>query len=205
MKFRNRAKARIHQQQINPLPCLCLLPLCGTTPQTRLFPIIDPRPLSRGERFTVAWTPPLAASLYQHEATHFLVSTLISDHIFIISRMVQLSKSLGEFVAAFLSVNPLHYYWIKHWSLCQWEVSMCGNQFFCWSPCRMSKITPDHNWDKLRENQWRVWAIYMMAWTNNSPLQSFQMIEDCFQLWSEKSVFEICIQKKTCEKKWCLF
>lgn len=115
-------KARIHQQQINPLPGLCLLPLCGTTLQTRLFPIIDPRPLSRGERFTVAWTPPLAASLYQHDATHFLVSTLISDHIFIISRIVQLSE-LGRMCCCFKML----------WMLCiitELNTEVCVNEKF---------------------------------------------------------------------------
>lgn len=61
--------------------------LCGATPLTRQFPIIEARHSSREVSFTVPWTSPVAPSLCQHAATHLLVSTLISDHFFFISRM----------------------------------------------------------------------------------------------------------------------
>lgn len=76
-------KEKIYQEQRYLLSSLSTC-LCSTTPLTRQFPIIETRHSWREASFTVPWKTPGAVLLCQHETTHLLVLTLLSDHFFLI-------------------------------------------------------------------------------------------------------------------------
>lgn len=61
---------------------------CGTTSQTRQFPIIEGRHSSREVGFSLTRTCSLTPSLSQPAATHLPEPTLISNLVFLVSRIV---------------------------------------------------------------------------------------------------------------------
>lgn len=85
-------KEKIYQEQRYLLSSLSTC-LCSTTPLTRQFPILEPDTHEERQVSLFPEKTPGAVSLCHHEAIHLLLSTLLSNHLFLIFGIKKGSES----------------------------------------------------------------------------------------------------------------